>query len=73
MSKTNPLLVKFAPSILAILGCHDRVIFKGHLPFSNDARLNRFVDGTLRIKRKDFLPLMEEKSIIFSLAVAPPP
>ncbi len=62
MSKTNPFLVKFASSIIAILGCHDRVIFKGHLPFSDDAHLNRFVDGTLRIKRKDFLPLMEEKS-----------
>jgi hypothetical protein len=62
MSTTNSFLVKFASSIIAALGCHDRVIFKGHLPFSDEARLNRFVDHSLRIPRKDFLAFAEEKS-----------
>jgi hypothetical protein len=38
------------------------MIFKGHLPFSDEVHLNRFVDHTLRIKRKDFLAFAEEKS-----------
>jgi hypothetical protein len=62
MQATNSFLVKFASSIIAVLSCHDRVIFKGHLPFSDEAHLNRFVDHTLRLKRKDFLAFMEEKS-----------
>jgi hypothetical protein len=62
MPATKLFLVKFASSIIAALGCHDRVIFKGYLPFSNEAHLNRFVDHTLRIKRKDFLAFAEEKS-----------
>jgi hypothetical protein len=62
MQATNPFLVKFASSIIAVLGCHDRVIFKGHLPFSDEVHLNRFVDHTLRIKRKDFLAFAAEKS-----------
>ena len=53
MQPTNPFFVNFASSIIAVLGCHDRLIFKGHLPFSDEVRLNRFVDHTLRIKRKD--------------------
>ena len=59
---TNPFLVKFASSIIAVLGCHDRVLFKGHLPFSDEAHLNRFVDYTLRMKRKDFLAFAEQQS-----------
>jgi hypothetical protein len=62
MGSTNAFLVKFASSIIAVLGCHDRVIFKGYLPFSNEAHLNRFVDHRLGIKRKDFLAFAEEKS-----------
>jgi hypothetical protein len=62
MQTTNPFLVKFASSIIAVLGCQDRIIFKGHLPFADEAHLNRFVDHTLRIKRKDFLAFAEEKS-----------
>jgi len=62
MHATNPFLVKFAPSIIAVLGCHDRIIFKGHLPFSNEAHLNRFADHTLGIKRKDFLAFAEAKA-----------
>jgi hypothetical protein len=62
MKPANPFLVKFASSIIAVLSCSDRVIFKGHLPFGNEARLNSFVDHTLRIPRKDFLPFLEQKS-----------
>jgi hypothetical protein len=62
MQPTNPFLVKFASSIIAVLGCHDRLIFKGHLPFSDEAHLNRFVDHILRIKRKDFLAFAERQS-----------
>ena len=62
MPATNAFLVKFASSIIAVLGCHDRVIFKGHLPFSDEHHLNRFVDHALRIQRKDFLAFAAEKS-----------
>src|SRR3954451_12570482 len=62
MQTTNTFLVKFASSLIAVLGCHDRMIFKGHLPFGDEAHLNNFVDHTLRIKRKDFLPFAQEKS-----------
>jgi hypothetical protein len=62
MHTPNPFFVKFASSIIAVLGCHDRILFKGHLPFSDEAHLNRFVDDTLRIKRKDFLAFAAEKS-----------
>jgi hypothetical protein len=53
---------KFADSIVSVLGCFDRVICKGHLPFGNDARLNSFVDYKLRMRRKDFLPMVEPLS-----------
>jgi hypothetical protein len=62
MSSDHRFVVKFAASIIAVLGCFDRVLFKGHLPFGDNAHLNRFVDHTLRIKRKDFLPFLEGKS-----------
>lgn len=52
-------VTKFAKSIVAILNCFDRVIFKGYLPFWGDERLNSFVDGVLKIRRKDFIPLLE--------------
>src|SRR5262245_13943888 len=53
---------KFADSIVAVLGCHDRVIFKGHLPFQGDGHLNRWVDRVLQMRRKDFLPWIEKQS-----------
>ncbi len=62
MPAPNAFLVKFASSLIAVLGCHDRVIFKGHLPFSDEVHLNRFIDHTLRIKRKDFLAFVEDKA-----------
>ena len=45
-----------------MLGCHDRVIFKGHLPFGRDEHLNGWVDGCLKMRRKDFLPFVEKQS-----------
>jgi hypothetical protein len=62
MTAVNPFLVKFASSIIAVLSCSDRVIFKGHLPFGYEGHVNRFVDRSLGIPRKDFLPWLEEKS-----------
>jgi hypothetical protein len=53
---------KFGGSICSTLECFDRVIFKGHLPFQNEARLNGFVDHVLKIRRKDFLKLLERYS-----------
>jgi hypothetical protein len=53
---------KFASSIVTTLGCHDRVIFKGYLPFGGDAHLNGWVDGVLKMRRKDFLPFVEKQS-----------
>lgn len=53
---------KFAHVIVAVLGCFDRVIFKGYLAFWDDKRLNDFVDYTLKMRRKDFLPWLEQHS-----------
>lgn len=53
---------KFASSIVSVLGCHDRVIFKGHLPFGHDGHLNAWVDHRLQMRRKDFLPFVERQS-----------
>jgi hypothetical protein len=58
----NRFVERFASSIVAVLACHDRVIFHGHLPFGGDDHLNRFVDYGLKIKRKDFLPFVEQQS-----------
>lgn len=55
-------LNKFANVIVTILGCFDRVIFKGHLPFYDDKHLNDFVDFNLKMRRKDFLPWLEKHS-----------
>jgi hypothetical protein len=62
MQVANDFLAKFQSRIVSALGCFDRVIFKGHLPFGNDRYLNSFVDGSLRIRRKDFLPFIEQHS-----------
>ena len=55
-------LSKFANVIVTILGCFDRVIFKGYLPFYDDKHLNDFVDFHLKRRRKDFLPWLEQHS-----------
>lgn len=53
---------RFTSAIVSTLGCHDRVVFRGHLPFGGDEHLNRFVDYALKIKRKDFIPFVEPLS-----------
>ena len=52
----------FAEIIVAVLSCFDRVIFKGYLPFGGDEHLNSWVDYVLKIRRKDFLPFLEQHS-----------
>ena len=58
----NRFVERFTSSIVSVLGCHDRVIFHGHLPFGGDHHLNDFVDRVLKIKRKDFLPFVKPLS-----------
>ncbi len=58
----NRFVERFTSSIVSVLACHDRVIFRGYLPFGGDEHLNRFVDHRLKIKRKDFLPFLEPQS-----------
>lgn len=58
----NRFTLRFSESIVATLGCFDRVIFKGYLPFGGDDHLNRFVDFGLKMRRKDFLPFVEQQS-----------
>jgi hypothetical protein len=55
---------KFAASIVSVLGCHDRVIFKGYLPFGGEQHLNNWVDHALKMRRMDFLPFVEKQSQI---------
>jgi hypothetical protein len=62
MSTTPCFTEKFAAAIVNVLGCFDRVIFKGHLPFGNDFQLNQFVDRVVRLRRIDFLPLVKKLS-----------
>jgi hypothetical protein len=62
MSTNLRFTQKYADSILSVLNCHDRVIVKGYLPFFKDAYLNGFVDSVLRMRRKDFVPFLENCS-----------
>jgi hypothetical protein len=62
MNPHNAFTTKFAPLILTTLGCFDRVILKGYLPFGDDAYLNRFVDGVLHLRRKDFYDSLASQS-----------
>jgi hypothetical protein len=62
VKNATTFVTKFDDSIIAVLSCFDRVILKGYLPFGGDGHLNSFVDGTLGIPRKDFLPGLERMS-----------
>ena len=62
MKFATRFLDKFAEIIVAVLSCFDRVIFKGYLPFGGDDHLNSWVDYALKMKRKDFLPWLEQHS-----------
>jgi hypothetical protein len=58
----DALVHKHADKITATLGCFDRVLFKGYLPFGDDAYRNRFVDGVLYLRRKEFFDLLAAQS-----------
>ena len=58
----NRFTQRFAEDIVSTLGCFDRVIFKGYLPFGGDDHLNRFVDYGVKMRRMDFLPFVEQQS-----------
>ena len=53
---------KHAAQVAATLGCFDRVIFKGYLPFCHEHGLHYLVDHVLQMKRKDFLGFAEQQS-----------
>ncbi|QVL33814.1 hypothetical protein KIH39_07880 [Telmatocola sphagniphila] len=59
MPTINSFTKKFADSILSVLECHDRVIFKGYLPFFKNGDLHRLCDSGLGMRRKDFVPFLE--------------
>ena len=46
----------------ATISCFDRVILTGYLPFYGNQSVNSRVDQELKIRRKDFLPLMKPLS-----------
>ncbi len=58
MSTVCQFLVKFASSIVCVLHCFDRVIFKGHLAMARPAELERFVDYVLRVRRCHFIKVL---------------
>ena len=62
MKFAKRLFQKFAVSIVAILSCFDRVIFKGYLPFGDENHLNGYVDNVLKMRRKDFVPWVKKYS-----------
>jgi hypothetical protein len=62
MGTTLRFAQKFADSILSVLHCHDRVIFKGYLPFYQDVHLNNLSDYGLGLRRKEFVPFLEKRS-----------
>jgi hypothetical protein len=53
---------KHAADIAATLGCFDRVIFKGYLPFCYEDGLHYLVDHVLQMKRKDFLDFADQQA-----------
>jgi hypothetical protein len=55
MKTVCSFLTKFSSLIAWVHSCFDRVIFKGHLPISQPATFERFVDYVLKIRRTDFL------------------
>ena len=62
MKTLSRFVTKFTDSIVAVLSCFDRVIFKGHLPINNGKALEGFVDHVLKIRRCDFMDFAQEKS-----------
>jgi len=55
MKTVCSFVAKFASLISWDLSCFDRVIFKGHLPFSFASAFEKFVDYQLKVRRADFM------------------
>ena len=55
MKTLSRFVAKFTSSILAVLSCFDRVIFKGHLALAAPCELEYFVDCVLKVRRSDFM------------------
>ena len=62
MNFAKRFIQKFAVSMVSLLSCFDRVIFRGYLPFHGEQYLNDYVDRVLRMRRKDFLPWLKQHS-----------
>jgi len=58
MKTVCSFVAKFASLISWDLSCFDRVLFKGHLPFSYAAKFEAFVDYVLKIRRADFMKVV---------------
>jgi len=74
MQSVCSFLSKFSSLIAWVHSCFDRVIFKGHLPISQPAAFERFVDYTLKMLRKDVLkvcgPQWSERLVVRSKIIA---
>lgn len=55
MKTLSRFVSKFTSLIVAVLGCFDRVIFKGHLALAAPSELEYFVDCVLKLRRTDFM------------------
>jgi hypothetical protein len=62
MKTLSRFVAKFTSSIVAVLSCFDRILFKGHLPITNGPALEGFVDHVLKIRRRDFMDFAQEQS-----------
>jgi hypothetical protein len=58
MKTVCSFVAKFASLISWKLSCFDRVIFKGHLPFSYASKFAAFVDYELKMRRADFMQVV---------------
>src|SRR5580698_443344 len=61
MKIVSSFVTQFASLISWVLSCFDRVIFKGHLPFSRPSEFEKFVDHVLKIRRADFTKFVGPK------------
>ena len=62
MNFAKRFIQKFAVSMVSLLSCFDRVIFKGYLPFRGEQYLNNYVDRVLGMRRKDFVKWLKPHS-----------
>lgn len=62
VSFASRFLTQFQSHVSSVLSCFDRVIFKGYLPFHNEAALNSWVDSGLHMRRTEFVKQLEQRS-----------